>query len=863
MRNTSCFLYLLLIFVFSFSACVEEVAFQQRVQPLLLTLDEAQVSDTGVELRGEILELGTAEVLDHGFLYSRAQEPDLENSEILSLGNVLNKGVFSAIADRALQKDADYTYRSYVRLNNESEWVLGNIRSFKSAGGIPPQISSYAPVSASIGDTIVIEGSRFSNLTNVNSVNFGGVIAPVIEASPVRLVTIVPNGTLRPEIDLNVVVTNQQSTASEKFQLKAISFQEPAEKSYFIGDTVVILGENFPIVPELVSIIVFGGNSRPFASTRNSLSFVIPLDARNTSSLLTILVGSQLVNSENTWNVKAPELSSFSPDRGTVGTEVVIRGKGFHPVLPRNTLKLGEREIAISTISTTEIRCTLPEGIPSGNYPFSLSFFDKKGTSAILFEVIAPEVSEIHPNSGTWRDEVTIRGKDFGNATEEIEVYFGNHLAEIITLSNTEIKVLVPDGIDTLSSAIKVLSTKLDNSEVRASNVLFNLLPVSVESISKSTAKINEEFEILGNNFHPLPNRNVVFQEDQVMQVIAAERNKLVVKVTGALQELTALVGVNNSISEDFSQTSLYVIAPWRKLADLPGIPQYALGGTSLNGKGYVVRGIVNGPLEQRYLYEYDPQIDLWKQKSEYSYPGVFSSGSLIDLKLNVINGKIYGGLASNPGSFTYIDKISVYDPEENKWEGYSTFEGNRTIGSLSFNRFDRLYYLLGKIPDGGEDLRMHILDTKDTTWRRLQDMPGQGLVESTVFQIGFRAYFVTGWNGNNTPSKAVWVYIFNLSRWGKIGDFPGLARFGSSSFSLNDFGYLLGGQQSQNDGYLKDFWRFDPNNNSWTRLDDFPGTARSKATVFTIGNKAYYGFGNTNTSLGSNDFWEYDPSKE
>jgi len=83
-------------------------------------------------------------------------------------------------------------------------------------------------------------------------------------------------------------------------------------------------------------------------------------------------------------------------------------------------------------------------------------------------------------------------------------------------------------------------------------------------------------------------------------------------------------------------------------------------------------------------------------------------------------------------------------------------------------------------------------------------------------------------------------------------------ARHHPVTFSIDGYGYLLGGSATQSP-YLSDFYRYDPLADQWEQLPDFPGPARSYSYAIVYNGKAYMGFGFGLTSDMS-DLWEYDP---
>ncbi|MFN0215636.1 MAG: kelch repeat-containing protein [Saprospiraceae bacterium] len=76
-------------------------------------------------------------------------------------------------------------------------------------------------------------------------------------------------------------------------------------------------------------------------------------------------------------------------------------------------------------------------------------------------------------------------------------------------------------------------------------------------------------------------------------------------------------------------------------------------------------------------------------------------------------------------------------------------------------------------------------------------------------------------------------------------------------TFSINGYGYLLGGSATQSP-YLSDFYRYDPIADAWTKLPDFPAPPRSYSYAVVYNGKAYMGFG-FGPASDMNDLWEYD----
>ncbi len=96
------------------------------------------------------------------------------------------------------------------------------------------------------------------------------------------------------------------------------------------------------------------------------------------------------------------------------------------------------------------------------------------------------------------------------------------------------------------------------------------------------------------------------------------------------------------------------------------------------------------------------------------------------------------------------------------------------------------------------------------------------------------------------------------IGNWVKKSYFAGFPRSEGTSFSINGIGYF--GMGREDDGYLSDFWKYDPVNDSWSQVKAFPGTPRAYGVSATDGTKGYCGLGYEGKKDLS-DFWEYDPA--
>lgn len=151
-------------------------------------------------------------------------------------------------------------------------------------------------------------------------------------------------------------------------------------------------------------------------------------------------------------------------------------------------------------------------------------------------------------------------------------------------------------------------------------------------------------------------------------------------------------------------------------------------------------------------------------------------------------------------------------------------------------------------------------------SWTPKAPFPAAGRYQSATFVIGDKFYMGCGVNDNGYLSD-FWEYDPANDLWTQKSDFPGGARTAATGFSIGNKGYICFGAYS-NWTWYKDVWEYDPTSDSWTRKNDFPGHERYSAQAFVIGSMAYVGTGayrlnRESTTDYYNDFWEYDPAAD
>jgi IPT/TIG domain len=144
----------------------------------------------------------------------------------------------------------------------------------------------------------------------------------------------------------------------------------------------------------------------------------------------------------------APDITSFNPTSGPIGTSVQINGTGFQDSSVVSAVTFNGTAATFTVNSDVLITATVPVGATDG--PIAVTDSEGTDTSATNFDVTpspAPTITSFNPTSGPVGTVVVITGTGFIGATA---VTFGGTAATTFTVdSDTQITATVPAGATT------------------------------------------------------------------------------------------------------------------------------------------------------------------------------------------------------------------------------------------------------------------------------------------------------------------------------------------------------------------------------------------------------------------------------
>ena len=200
-----------------------------------------------------------------------------------------------------------------------------------------------------------------------------------------------------------------------------------------VGKTVEILGQGFTGTTD----VSFNGVNAAFSNVSDTyLTATVPAGALTGPVTVTTLTNTM---KSNRAFLVTPQIKSFTPASGIVGTSVTITGVSL---IQATKVTIGGKPASFTANSDTQVTATVPPGAKTGA-KITITTPGGIASSPLAFSVV-PSITSFSPTSGPVGTAVTITGNSFKSATK---VTFGGVAATSFqVISDTQVDALVPTG---------------------------------------------------------------------------------------------------------------------------------------------------------------------------------------------------------------------------------------------------------------------------------------------------------------------------------------------------------------------------------------------------------------------------------
>jgi photosystem II stability/assembly factor-like uncharacterized protein len=320
-----------------------------------------------------------------------------------------------------------------------------------------PVIDTISPLSGVVTDQVTITGSNFGSSKGTSKVWFNGTEAvSIVSWSGTQIIATVPLGATTGPI---VVIVNTVSSNGVNFTVNPILpppvispvISAISPSSGIVTTPVTLTGTDFGATQGSSSVLFNGAPAGSIVSWSDT-QIIATVPSGATTGPLKVTVNGNSSN-EVTFTVTAPPppaspfISGISPVAGYSGTPVTITGSAFGFSQGTSAVLFnGLPADSIVSWSDTQIIATVPVGAATGQL---VVMVDPNSSNGVLFTIstvpMNPVITAISPSTAYATLPVTITGYGFGATQGSSTVTFDGVAATIISWSDTQIVVIVPN----------------------------------------------------------------------------------------------------------------------------------------------------------------------------------------------------------------------------------------------------------------------------------------------------------------------------------------------------------------------------------------------------------------------------------
>lgn len=257
-----------------------------------------------------------------------------------------------------------------------------------------PTLTDVSPDSAFVGDTVRITGTGFSTDLIDNVILFDSVEAFALSATATELSVRVPRGAVSGSVTVGITLEGKPSNGIP-FKVRArtpVAITQITPTSGYFGQEVTFTVTG--LTPKDFSengkaeIYFASDQGEPQAATiakataktptTTEIQVIVPSGSQTGPVMVSLRAGvneegEQIPGPQFTLKPPVPYITSFSPVSGAIGTIITISGKNFYPTITK--VSLSEVNLPVSQVNDvgTQLKLTLPSGIPAGEYPLVVS----------------------------------------------------------------------------------------------------------------------------------------------------------------------------------------------------------------------------------------------------------------------------------------------------------------------------------------------------------------------------------------------------------------------------------------------------------------------------------------------------------
>ncbi len=310
-------------------------------------------------------------------------------------------------------------------------------------------ISSFSPINALEGASVVIAGAGFSSTASDQVVKFNNTVASITAANKTNLTVTVPSGATTGKISIEregIVVTSSNEFLVLPLTISAFSPGIGDE-----GTQVTILGTGFSSVNEN-NVVTFNGISAVVTnSTPTTITATVP--GGNTVGKISVTINGTTATSADDFGGTL-SISSFTPNGASADEIITINGTGFSATPINQTVKFNGISATVASSNLTSLSVKVPPEATTGKINVIRDGVTVESDTEFVALPLA--IDSFTPKIGLAGSIVTLQGSGFSSVPTNNIVMFNNVEATVLSSTALSIQVSVPVGVNSGKISVTV-----------------------------------------------------------------------------------------------------------------------------------------------------------------------------------------------------------------------------------------------------------------------------------------------------------------------------------------------------------------------------------------------------------------------
>ena len=314
----------------------------------------------------------------------------------------------------------------------------------------PPTVTRFEPASAAPGADVTVFGDNLGMSIGQVRVALAGRPCAIRSVGLGQIIVQIPQGAGSGRFQVSVEGMGSAESPTDFMVLAPLTISAIQPPAAVPGSTVTIVGTGFSPVARNNIVRLNGRTQRVMSANGTQLQVLLGRTAASGVFEVMVRERGETVRSPAFTLEAAIVAADFSPRSGPVGSEVILRGRGFDaPGGVRVTI--GGRTCQVVAATANELRFIIPPGSVTGTIRISARRVGDAETRDAFTVAAVQAVSvasiEIVALPGRAPGRIRLRGAGFGGNARAVTVNVMGNTPSVVLCTPDVIEFLVPSTV--------------------------------------------------------------------------------------------------------------------------------------------------------------------------------------------------------------------------------------------------------------------------------------------------------------------------------------------------------------------------------------------------------------------------------